>query len=51
MKFPKKLQIPHFRGVFMQNKISEEVAINKECEIDNLDDKKNSGTQWVVYIW
>lgn len=47
MKFASR--IPHFRGVYMRDKLPRYPFL-KECGIVNLDSSKNLGTHWVAYI-
>lgn len=41
----KKLNISHFKGVFMRDEIRGKAGCN-ECFILNIDESKNSGTHW-----
>lgn len=41
--------IPHFRGVFMRDKLPKK-PLKKECGVINLDSYYNSGTHWVAYV-
>lgn len=46
LKFGKYL--PHFRGVFMRNKLPKRCR-KYECGVVNLDDAEGPGTHWVSY--
>lgn len=48
-KFAHLLQIPHFRGVYMRNKLPKNIYKN-ESGVINIDDKNGSGTHWTAYI-
>ena len=43
-----KKYIPHFRGVYMRDKLQKK-AYQIECGIVNLDSNIGSGTHWVAY--
>lgn len=45
----KKLKIPHFRGVFMRNRLPKKIHRN-ECGVVNLDNYENEGTHWTAYM-
>lgn len=47
-KFIKTLEIKHFRGVFMRDRLPKKPFIN-ECAVVNLDSIYGSGTHWVAY--
>jgi hypothetical protein len=49
IKFAKKLEIPHFRGVFMRNDLPQTGPWKEESAIINLDDKSGPGTHWTAY--
>ena len=44
----RKLRIPHFRGMFMRNTLSD-IPRKNECGICNLDDTNGTGTHWVTW--
>jgi hypothetical protein len=44
----KKLNIHHFRGVFMRNSLPSN-PLQRECGIINLDTIEGPGTHWVAY--
>lgn len=48
LNYIKQLQIPHFRGVFMRDKLPKTIKY-KECGIVNLDSSAHKGTHWVAY--
>lgn len=48
MKTSLKLQIPHFKGVFMRDRLPQKIGLN-ESAIINLDSESNPGTHWVCY--
>lgn len=43
------LKIPHFRGVFMRNKLPKKIKTN-ESGIINLDDYNGDGSHWTAYV-
>ena len=48
LEYAQKLNIPHFRGVFMRDSLPKKV--NKtECAIVNLSTSAEKGTHWVCY--
>jgi hypothetical protein len=49
IKFAKKLRIPHFRGVYMQDALPVKIRRN-ECGIVNLDISSGPGTHWTAYV-
>ena len=49
IKYAEKLKIPHFRGVFMRNKLPLSGPHYRESDIVNLDDNTGPGTHWVAY--
>lgn len=49
IKYAGILKIPHFRGVFMRNKLPINGPRNNESAVVNLDDFQNEGTHWVCY--
>ena len=48
-KYARKLQIKHFRGVFMIDDLPSGVPFLNEKAIVNLDQSENSGTHWIAY--
>lgn len=48
MKFIKKLEIPHFRGVFMRDELPKSIS-SVECGIVNLDSGNRAGSHWTAY--
>ena len=49
LSFAKKLRIPHFRGVYMRNKLPKNGPLQTESAIINLDNAIGPGTHWVAY--
>ena len=47
-KYAKLLNIPHFRGVFMKDKLPKKIN-DIECGIINFDKFSGNGTHWVAY--
>lgn len=47
--FAKKYRIPHFRGVFMRNRLPKK-PWKQECGIMNLEPQSRRGSHWVAYI-
>lgn len=45
----KRLNIPHFRGVFMRNDLPTTKPHKIECAIINLDDLSGPGSHWTAY--
>jgi len=44
-----KLEISHFRGVYLRDTLPKR-ALKNECGILNLDDSSGSGTHWVAWF-
>lgn len=49
MKYVANTRMPHFRGVYMRDKLPLK-SKPIECGIVNLDDYKGAGTHWVAYV-
>lgn len=49
LKYVKLLKIPHFRGVFMRDKLPKKIR-QYETAIINLDDNIGDGTHWTAYV-
>lgn len=49
IKYSKILKIPHFRGVYMRNRLPKNGPLLNEAAIINLDDEDGPGTHWVAY--
>lgn len=45
----KKLDLPHFRGIFMRDELSRKKPWKREMGIVNLDVSSGPGTHWVAY--
>lgn len=44
------MKIPHFRGVFMQDRLPKKTcALKFECGIVNLNSDSGAGTHWTTY--
>lgn len=41
--------LPHFRGVFMRNRLPKPSNMEWQCGVINLDDMEGKGTHWVSY--
>ena len=50
MELIKKLNIPHFKGVFPKDVRPADTISKQECGIFNLDDAGNEGTNWTTYF-
>lgn len=48
MMFVQRLKIPHFRGIFMRDRLPKKPR-QRECGIINLDNNDGPGTHWVAY--
>lgn len=46
--YAKVMRIPHFRGVYMRNKLPRKPNVNERAVV-NLDDESGPGTHWVAY--
>ncbi|KAL7289985.1 hypothetical protein TKK_0015717 [Trichogramma kaykai] len=49
IKFAKLMKIPHFRGVYMRDRLPKDGPRFRECAIVNLDSEKNVGSHWVAF--
>lgn len=49
LKYAKLLELPHFRGVFMRNKLPKKIK-KYETGIINLDNNMGEGTHWTAYV-
>ena len=49
LKYVKLLKIPHFRGIFMRDKLPKTIQRN-ESGIINLDSYNGPGTHWTAYV-
>lgn len=48
-KFARNI-VPHFRGVFMRDKLPTKIRRTHESGIVNLDNNNGPGTHWVAYV-
>ena len=47
--YAKRLKIPHFRGVFMRERLPRKGPRKQECAVINLDDVEGEVTLFVAY--